>query len=77
LSNTALLYERDWTGLNVDAMPGSMDLFRQYRGRDINVETAIADRPGTLTYVMFEFSSLNGLLSSEQIKQHTDERDKN
>jgi len=46
LSNTQLLYERGWRGLNVDATPGSMALFDALRPGDVNLELAISDVPG-------------------------------
>lgn len=48
-SNTQLLYERGWRGLNVDATPGSMRLFAALRPRDVNVEVAISDEPGAVS----------------------------
>jgi len=45
-SNTQLLYERGWRGLNVDATPGSMRLFAALRPSDVNLELAISDQPG-------------------------------
>jgi FkbM family methyltransferase len=48
LSNTQLLHERGWRGLNVDPTPGAMALFRALRPRDVNLELAISDEPGTL-----------------------------
>jgi len=44
-SNTQLLYERGWRGLNVDATPGSMRLFDALRPGDVNVEAAVSDTP--------------------------------
>ena len=37
-SNTYLFYKKGWRGINIDAMPGSMDLFNKIRSRDINIE---------------------------------------
>ena len=42
-SSTYLFYQRGWRGINIDAMPGSMDLFRRIRPRDINLESAISE----------------------------------
>ena len=58
-SNTYLLYKRGWRGINIDATPGSMDLFRRWRKRDINVEAAVGDRTGILNYYMFNQANLN------------------
>ncbi len=40
-SNTYLLYKRGWNGINIDAMPKSMELFNKYRNRDINIECGV------------------------------------
>lgn len=40
-SNTALFYEANWRGINVDAMPNSMKAFNKYRKRDVNLESAV------------------------------------
>jgi len=36
LSNTYLFYKKGWSGINIDAMPGSMKIFNKKRRRDIN-----------------------------------------
>jgi FkbM family methyltransferase len=58
-SNTLLLYLRGWRGINMDAMPGSMELFRQMRPLDINIECGVSDREGDLTYYCFDHPALN------------------
>lgn len=58
-SNTYLFYKLGWRGLNLDAMPGSMAEFRRLRPRDINLETAIAEREGVLVYHQFVEPALN------------------
>jgi FkbM family methyltransferase len=58
-SNTYLLYKRGWRGINIDATPGSMDLFRRWRKRDINIEAAVGDKKGVLTCYMFNQANLN------------------
>lgn len=58
-SNTLLLYLRGWNGINVDAMPGSMDRFRRWRPRDINVEAAIGCDPQPALFHVFHEPALN------------------
>jgi FkbM family methyltransferase len=61
-SNTYLFYKwLGWRGINIDALPGSMALFRRLRPEDINLEVAISDEPGTFTYYEFDEPALNGL----------------
>lgn len=59
-SNTLALYSRGWSGINIDAMPGSMQPFRETRARDINLELAIADERRVLTFYEFNEPALNG-----------------
>lgn len=58
-SNTYLFYKMGWSGINIDAMPGSMTPFRRSRPRDINVEAAIGRGAQRLTYFMFNDPALN------------------
>lgn len=58
-SNTYLFYKQGWRGVNIDAMPGSMEEFRRIRPRDLNIEVAIAGRPGSLTFYRFNDPALN------------------
>jgi len=58
-SNTYRLYRRGWRGLNVDANPGSMGIFRKIRPRDINVEAAVGPAAEDLIYYAFEDAAVN------------------
>ena len=59
-SNTYLFYKRGWSGINIDAMPGSMEPFRRLRPRDRNVEAAIGHDSGTTrTFWVFNEPALN------------------
>ena len=40
-SNTYLFYTQGWSGINIDATPGSMKAFNKYRPRDINLEVGV------------------------------------
>ncbi len=64
-SNTYLFYRRGWRGINIDAQPGSMRLFRKHRPRDINIECGVAARAGTLSYFRFNEPALNTFDESE------------
>lgn len=52
-SNTYLFYLKGWRGINIDAMPDSMEPFEDLRPEDINIESAISDVPEVLTYYLF------------------------
>lgn len=58
-SNTYFFYKRGWSGINIDAMPGSMRLFRRKRKRDINIESGIAMHETSVMYYRFEESAYN------------------
>lgn len=58
-SNTFLFYRMGWRGINIDAMPGSMRLFRRHRRRDINLEIGIAERESAMPFFMFEEPAYN------------------
>jgi FkbM family methyltransferase len=66
-SNTFKLYKQGWHGINIDAMPGSMDMFNKLRPRDINIEMAVSESKQLLTYCAFNEPALNGF-SSELTK---------
>jgi len=59
-SNTYLFYLRGWNGLNIDATPGSMDLFNRLRPRDINIECGIGVENRVMKYLLFSEPALNG-----------------
>lgn len=58
-SNTFLLYQLGWRGLNIDARPGMAAAFRRTRSRDISVESGVSEAPQKLELHMFEESALN------------------
>jgi FkbM family methyltransferase len=60
-SNTALLYEQGWRGLNVDPRPGAKALFDELRPRDTTVEVAVGKEAGQLEYFIFDDEALNTL----------------
>jgi len=74
-SNTYFFYkQRGWSGINIDAMPGSMVLFKAIRARDINIEAAIAKERKEMTFFMFQepaFNSFDEELSRQRHKDGT------
>ncbi len=58
-SNTFWFYRQGWRGINIDATPGSMDLFRKLRPRDINIEAAVSEKPTTLKFHTFTKPAYN------------------
>lgn len=64
-SNTHFFYKKGWRGINIDALPGSMNQFKRIRSKDINLEIPISDKEETLVYYMFSSSFYNSF-SPEQ-----------
>lgn len=58
-SNTCLFYKRGWHGINIDAMPGSMSVFKRRRPRDINLEFGVGRNVEMLRFFVFNEPALN------------------
>jgi FkbM family methyltransferase len=58
-SNTYLLYQMGWRGINIDATPGSMKNFNQHRKEDINIEAGISNNNEVLYFYNFDEPALN------------------
>lgn len=58
-SNTYLLYQRGWRGVNIDAAPGSMGLFDKHRRGDVNIESGVALESGAIPFYVFDEPALN------------------
>lgn len=64
-SNTYYFYKQGWRGINIDAMPGSMNAFNRDRPDDINLEIPISDSEQELKYYIFNAPDLNTFDSSK------------
>jgi FkbM family methyltransferase len=69
-SNTYFFYLRGWRGINIDAMPGSMQPFDRLRPEDKNLEVAVSDCKKVLTYYAFNAPVLNGF--SREVAEQRD-----
>lgn len=58
-SNTALLHDRGWRGVNIDAWPGSMVPFYRARPRDVNLEVGVSKEAGEAPFFIFNDAALN------------------
>lgn len=59
-SNTYHFYQKGWKGINIDAIPGSMEIFNLLRDRDINIETCIGPNSGEeVSFYVFDKPGLN------------------
>jgi FkbM family methyltransferase len=72
-SNTYHFYRNGWSGLNVDAIPGSMRLFQILRKRDVNIEAVLGETAGQrVQFFMFDQPALN--TTSETLAQQHQSR---
>lgn len=70
MSNTLWFYKNGWTGINIDATPGTKIIFDKWRPRDINLEAAVSMHSGHLTfYTDGGKSSVYNTTSAEQAKK--------
>lgn len=58
-SNTYSLYRMGWRGINIDALPNSMSLFKRLRPRDINVEIGIGNSEKPAHFYIFKEPAFN------------------
>ena len=56
-SLTARLYKKNWNGINIDISKTSIELFKMFRKRDINLNLAVSDFDGETFF--FENSPIN------------------
>lgn len=68
-SNTYLFYINGWTGINIDACPGSMKAFNKIRPKDINLEMGIGEKEDILTYYFIDGHSSMNSFSKENLLQ--------
>lgn len=70
-SNTWWFYRRGWKGINIDATPSSMKIFRRVRPRDINLELAVSSHEGEITYYTWGIPNVMNTMSKECAEQVT------
>lgn len=58
-SNTYFFYKKGWSGINIDALPESINMFKKKRKKDINIEVGVSDSLGILNFHIFKESSYN------------------
>ena len=58
-SNTYFFYKRGWSGINIDAAPGSMRRFAKYRPRDMNLEVGVGRARAAAPFYLFNEPALN------------------
>ena len=70
-SNTKLLYDKGWRGLNIDMTHGFLERFAKHRPEDVNVR-ALVGPTGSRTLYRFEDEALN-TLSQERAEMLQDD----
>ena len=61
-NNTFKFYKKNWTGINVDLNPITIELFNFFRSKDININCAIGNKTAVKKlYFVDDFSPLNTL----------------
>jgi FkbM family methyltransferase len=58
-SNTFTSYQKGWSGICIDPLPGTKKIFKKWRPRDICVEKGVSTQTGMLKYYMFNEPALN------------------
>ena len=71
-SNTYKFYLNGWKGINVDAMPGSMNDFQLFRPNDINIELGVSNTADPVKYYIFNTLGVNTF--SEEFAQEMIEK---
>ena len=70
-SNTYYFYLRNWKGICIDPNPELKNLYKQFRPKDIFINSGIGSSNIYLDYYMFEESSMNSF-SSDFVLKHKD-----
>jgi FkbM family methyltransferase len=70
-SNTWMLYQAGWRGINIDIDSIKVEAFRMRRPDDVNVQCAVSNRKGELTYFSNGFYSLTVSVSPEFVAGDT------
>jgi len=64
-SNTYLLYQKGWHGVNIDPNPETIKLFNRARSKDINIESGIMSQKGEMAYYQFSDPAVNTFSKEE------------
>ena len=50
INNCYLLHQKGWKGINIDISKFSIDLFNHLRPKDLNLNCAVSNKPGKISY---------------------------
>lgn len=78
LSNTHLLYKRNWSGINIDLSEFSIALFNYLRPRDININAAISDKERDIIFYfqkkLSQLTTIKKKISQERMQGRIKEK---
>jgi FkbM family methyltransferase len=66
-SNTNYFYQKGWTGVNIDALPGNKLNFDAQRPNDSNLELLVSENEGQVEFYLFD-PPLMSTMSKQQAK---------
>lgn len=58
-SNTYKLFQNGWIGINIDASPETINLFKKHRPKDINLNLGVSNCEGELEFYQFKDGAYN------------------
>ena len=67
---TRVFYERGWSGINIEPLVANMKALRKKRTRDINLEIAVGEKEGSITF--YEVGKWHGYSTTDPaiVEQH-------
>lgn len=67
---TRVFYERGWSGINIEPLSANMKALRKKRTRDINLEIAVGEKEGSITF--YEIGKWHGYSTTDPavVEQH-------
>jgi FkbM family methyltransferase len=67
---TRVFYERGWSGINIEPLSANMQALRKKRTRDINLEIAVGEQDGSITF--YEIGKWHGYSTTDPavVEQH-------
>ncbi len=74
INNCNLLYQKGWTGINIDISRFSIDLFNHVRPEDLNINCAVSNSSEKVSYFyqkeLSQLTSLKKNLAEERMQGH-------
>ena len=72
INNCNLLYQKGWSGINIDISKFSIDLFNHLRPKDLNLNCAVSNKSGKISYFyqkeLSQLTSLKKKLAEERMQ---------